>query len=659
MLPDCRAYELVTPPTSNGRLLGDYSTLQGNNDKFPVEPFDGTRDSIVFSTVGSSLVVPAGGLGSLEYDLYEAVREPSGWQTVRHMTPRPDESLFPIPGGFSADHQYIFIHVGPAPVEPGKWGSLYQASNAGYLGDSTGHFELIGTGSLGAEKLAQGRYISPDGAHIIFSTGKTVGGSMWCDLALATGHSCAVKKLEQAAPQNGTGAIYDRAPDGPTRVISLLPGNVTPPAGKEATYQGASAAGTVVAFKIDGDLYVRLNGEKTEAVGSAGTFAGLSAGGSYLFYISGGNIKRFDTATEETANINSSGDANLVNVSQDGSRVYFASESQLDGSKGIIGKPNLYIWSGGSPEFIGTLDPEDLEGTASLAHWTAVVAPTTGAPPEFGPGTTPTPEVGPGTDTSRTTPDGHVIVFESRAQLTSYANTEAVGGDCGDPKVAGDHCIEIFRYDAVTRDLKCLSCGAANGATADAHLQDPGVAHYTTTIHNLSADGHRVFFETSETLLEADVNDINDIYEWEAEGSSGFPTLGLISPGNMTIYPSPGEGISYPQEKLHPNSLLGISSDGSDVIFLSQDALIAGAGSGGVPAVYDARIDGGFTAPAGFASCATASECRGAPESAPLLSTPPPAASKGNVKARKLCAKKKHRGSKHKRRFCHRTGKKR
>src|SRR4029077_7621293 len=121
------------------------------------------------------------------------------------------------------------------------------------------------------------------------------------------------------------------------------------------------------------------------------TFGGLSADGSALFYLSGGtadggNIHRLDVASKEDVEINASADASIVNVSADGSRVYFISPSQLDGTKGAAGQPNLYVWSGAAPEFIATVSPDDLEGVPALTNWTSWVVNSPGTAGEQGPG---------------------------------------------------------------------------------------------------------------------------------------------------------------------------------------------------------------------------------------------------------------------------------
>jgi hypothetical protein len=526
----------------------------------------------------------------------------------------------------SEDHLYAFTYVEPfGGVHPG--GSLAADGAASYLGNPDGTFELTGIGSLGVERLAQGRYISAGGDHVIFTTGDAFAQSAWCS-------KCPVLKLEPNAPETGTGAVYDRQADGPTHVVSLLPEDKTPAPGEEAFYQGASKDGSVVAFKIKGVLYARVdNAETVEATAEESTYAGLSADGSYLFYVSGGNIHRFDTATEADDQINSSGDAEVVNVSADGSHVYFISKSQLDGTKGTAGQPNMYVWSGGGPEYVATVAASDLERTSgtipeapSLVNWTSWVT----SPPDEG-------EQGPGASSTRTTPDGTVLVFESRAQLTSYDN---------------DGHTEIYRYDDADGSLTCVSCNPlAEPATGDAQLQELRLVHPGIVIHNLSADGSRVFFEAKEALVERDTDGVNDIYQWHEEAGGGSSSVDLISSGKSVEYPP----LVVVPHNPKPNVLLSAAPSGNDVFFLAQDALVPGAGTGGTPAIYDARVNGGFPVPPTPTVCLEEG-CRPAPAAPPALSGPrsETTVGAGNVKPRKKkrCRRHGRAGKTNKQRRC-------
>jgi len=620
-LPDCRAYELVTPPDSNGRLVGPIIT-QGTPPiwgRFPTELASPSRASIVYMSYASPLLEIPEATGTL--DVYEAVRTNGGWETSRRFNPPGSKATGPIPGGIASDHLYASTNVG------GTLSSMALGGSTDYLVNPDGTFELVGVGSLGTEPFAQTGWISSGGEHVIFATGFSQ--SIWC----GGNPNCKVQQLEPDAAPTGTGAIYDRAADGPTHVVSLLPGDVPAGVGEEAFFKGASRDASSIAFTINGVLYVRVNNVETQRVAEGNpTFAGLSDDGRYLFYVAGGNIHRFDTTTEDDEQLNATGDAKVVIVSGDGSHAYFISNSQI-GGEGVAGQPNIYAWGAGATKFVATVLPVEAESIPGLTAWTTVVWDGQAA------------EHGLGASTARTTPDGRVLVFESRAQLTSYDN--------------GGH-LEIYRYET-GQGLTCVSCSpAGEPATDDAHLQQPQVTGTATVINNLSEDGKRVFFETKEALISADQSPANDIYEWQ-EGEGGTTELSLISSGRSVDYPA--ENVFDQPYQPNPNVLLSVTPDASDVVFLSQDALVPGAGEGGTTGIYDARVGGGFP-PAEEASPCVEENCHpgsgsgaASPQGAPSEAT----VGDGNVKPRKHRRRCRHARKHRKHRHCakHKASKRR
>ncbi|MGN6558120.1 MAG: hypothetical protein ACTHLH_08945, partial [Solirubrobacterales bacterium] len=576
-------------------------------DLFPTELASPSRDSVVYETYQSPLLSPGGGNGN--FDLYEAVRGGTGWTTERRLTPSGEQAVIPNIGGVSSDHTYNFFHV--SPVFGNRiGGSLAGELGADYLGKPDGSLELVGKGSKGEEPLAQGRYISEGGGHVIFSTGKQQGQSIWCEsqyqahIANPGAHpgSCEPLQLEPNAAPTGTGAIYDREADGSTHVISLLPGATKQLEGQQAFYQGASKSGTSIAFKIAGNLYVRINsggaGEETEEAAPAAdnpVYAGLSQDGKYLFYVAGGNkgtIHRFETGTEEDEEVNPGTEAELVNVSADGSHAYFISEEEI-GGEGTAGQPNLFVWNGTTTELVATVAASDLVQTSvspipadipspdipALTRWTSqAVAPVN------------TKELGPGADSSRTTPNGEVIVFESKAKLTAYDN-------------AGHS--EVYRWEEGGPGVQCVSCvGAPEPAEHDARLQELELVGVGMVVHNVTDDGTRVFFETEEALTGADTDATNDVYEWHSEELG--PSVGLISSGRSKEYELAHQSKGLPT----PNVLYSVTPDAKDVLFSASDALVPGAGEFGTQALYDARVGGGFAQPAIPRACSE-EECKG------------------------------------------------
>jgi hypothetical protein len=638
-LPDCRAYELVSPPETNGRWFQSLwnAGFGDGTSMFPSELLTPTGEGLAFTVTNAPLAERDGATGTL--DVYEAARTAEGWKVFRRLTPSGPQAVLPLPGGISVDHLYAFTFVEALSGRP--FGSLAAEGTADYLGGPDGSFELTGIGSIGGsavnERLSQGRYISQGGQHVIFSTGRLKSGSRPCWRAFVVAEPCPVHRLADDAPPEGTGAVYDRSADGPTKVVSLLPGpsDPSPLAGEDAAYQGASKDGSTVAFKIGATMYVRVpdaeDGHTLEVAEGDPVFAGLSDDGQYLFYVAGGgesgDIHRYDTGDGSDEAVNSTGDGEVVNVSADGSHVYFISHSQI-GGLGSGGQPNLYVWSGDSARFVATVAASDLDSTSgskasfpNLTNWTDWAVT-----PERSP-----TEEGPGANSSRTTPDGTVLVFESKAKLTGYENA--------------DHT-EIYRWDDVPESLVCISCNTVvEPPLGEAKLQNVELARPAVVLNNLSEDGSRVFFETTEALVAADADGVNDVYEWQKVGLGS--RRDLISSGSSVEVQSLHDQVRLQPS---PNVLLAITPSGSDVVFLSQDELVPGAGSGGAPALYDARVGGGFPPPPGSHACLE-EECKLTPGViAPLPGGPPSELSSGsgNVKPRKKRHKHHCRHRKHK-----------
>jgi hypothetical protein len=506
-----------------------------------------------------------------------------------------------LTGGISPDQGYSFWSTG-GPTGSGA----IEGEEAGYVRYPDGHSAPIGRGSLGVDPAAEGLLISEGGGHILFRSG--------------VGTHPAVQ-LEPEAPPSGTEAIYDRTPDEVTHVVSLLPGEVTP--GEKAAYRGASLDGRGVAFSIGSKLYLRYEDAQTFEIGTALTFEGVSEGGARLFYLKGGDLYRFDAQSEETTRFSETGDATAVNISADGSAAYFVSPTVLaappgpQGDAPVAGGQNLYLSSEGAISFLGRLSKEDVEGEyggtqwqGALGRWGDVVS-----------------EGHPGTDPSRSSADGSILLFESNANLTGFDS---------------EGHREVYRYEAGTETLACLSCLSTGASTSgDGTLQSvsqglgsPQPLLVDDTAVNLSANGKRAAFQSPEPLVGADTDGVQDVYEWEAQNEGSCHTQ-----GGCTYLISSGESAD-------PNYLFGISDDGSDVFFTTTDLLVPERDPNETASIYDARIEGGFPPPAAGTGECLGEACQPAAV-APNDPTPASSAFEGagnvkeEVKAKARCPKGK------------------
>jgi hypothetical protein len=289
----------------------------------------------------------------------------------------------------------------------------------------------------------------------------------------------------------------------------------------------------------------------------------------------------------------------VVGVSEEGSRVYYVatgvttSSPNGQGQVAQEGAPNLYVYEP---------DPAD-----PGQYQTVFIA------------TLPTASPG----EAQITPEGRYLVFTSAAVLTPD-DTSTVA--------------QAFRYDSRTGELIRVSIGQegfnSDGNTNSdpatlAPLVEGGALRRGTTI---SADGSYVAFQSNDALTPQVDGAIDNTYLWH-DGE-----VSLIS-----------DGIDTNQNA----GLIGIDVDGEDVFFTTADQLVRQDRDDAVD-VYDARIDGGFPAPAAPSPC-EGEGCLGAAAAAPAVSspatatfagpgnqpTPAPKCKKGAVRRQGRCVAKK------------------
>lgn len=574
-LPDGRAYELVTPPNPgpgslNATPIGQVEGI----DCFETNLVTPDGERVTFASEGASM---EGFQSNGSLNLYEAHRTESGWVT-ESKSASALQTTYPQAGlCVSDDHQYSTLLTGGAPLDRGSL--VIDGQPTSYLRTPSGSYEPVGIGTSGTDPSANIRWISPGGSHVILT---------------------AMKQLEPEAPTGvqsvtdyelrlAVNAVYDRTPAG-LKVVSLLPNGSAPTSSTEATfYRAVSADGASVVFEVaqtesngslkGATLYVHPPSGPTVPVVTStkagdNRYEAISADGEKIIYIRKGpssppnvirgDIFSFDVSSQTTTPITAGDEAAVVNVSRDGSTVYFTSSEAIPGTgKNSLeesaqpGIPNLYVWNGGQTRFVAPVGEGDVEeilsgGGENLTEWIRAVAQEQQRP-----------ESGRANATSRSTPDGSVLVFQASGNVTGFDSNGHT---------------EIYRYARGGGDLTCLSC--PNGAPqTDAFLQHFLVGSLFSVwnpihIANVSDNGEKVFFMTGEPLVSGDGNEAVDVYEWH----SGI--VSLISAGTTQW----------------PSVLYGMSPSGSDVFFITSDRLVPQDLSE-VPSIYDAREGGGFPAP--------------------------------------------------------------
>jgi hypothetical protein len=183
------------------------------------------------------------------------------------------------------------------------------------------------------------------------------------------------------------------------------------------------------------------------------------------------------------------------------------------------------------------------------------------------------------------TADGHYLLFATYARLGA--------GDT-------DEGQDVYRYDAETGALVRISIGQdgygnnGNATNANAWIEQAAPAPRMS----ISEDGEQVFFTTPEALVPQDSNGVNDVYQWE-NGQ-----VYLISDGV-----APGGSV-----------LWTVNPSGENVLFSTADQLTSSDGDTAWD-VYDAHVDGGFPVPPTPASC-SGEACQGSPPTAGALPSP-------------------------------------
>jgi hypothetical protein len=325
-----------------------------------------------------------------------------------------------------------------------------------------------------------------------------------------------------------------------------------------------------------GPVYVRENGDSTVPVSEGpAQFQTASLDGSDAFYTEAGKLWRFDVEDEERIELAgvTGGVVGVLGANEtgpDGSYVYFVSTEALpgengDGGRPVAGQDNVYVYepdaqTGGSRvAFVATL------GGGEAGDWGA----------------------GAGVRVSSITPDGHALTFVSHENLTGKPYPD-------------EGAEEVYVYDANEGSLFCASC---RPQASGGHYSPSGSLVYTD--RRISEDGNEVFFDSAAPLVASDVNGVQDVYEWQRDGS------GECKETDGCVYLLSGgvEGDAF---------LVDASVSGNDVFFVARQKLVSEDGTEDA-VLYDVRVDG--TLPVAPPQC-TGTGCQGLPSPSPVFATP-------------------------------------
>jgi hypothetical protein len=591
-LPDCRAYELVTPPVTtssqfdarpntvysstaaaDGEALTLYTQEPRPGAPAAGEEYVATRGADGWLAEDIMPLESYDGVGCMEYQPVFAYSE----QLAREVM---------LSGGGSRASASGGSHEDPESCNP-EGRQVVSGEPVGYENllvrdNATGTYRLVNVTPSGVTPAdAHFQAASADLSHVIFTETSP----------LAEGARYGVENLYEW--DEGALRLVSVLPDG-----TAVPGSLAAKAGTPEHEGVVSSDGSHVLFTYGGALYDRIDGQRTVQVDESqggsgasggGSLQGATADGSEVFFLDDSKLTPDSTAAAGEADlyvcvlpegasrceltdltVAAAGEhADVLRVtplgSHDGSYVYFVAKGVLASNTRVFtngegrtvvegaqaGEENLYLWNGEKTMFIatGVLD----NGRQGF---------------------------------EQTSPDGTWLAFESKKSLTGYDNVEPNGGSAA----------EVFLYSAATGQIDCVSCNP----TGEPPVAEGGVVGVVGgrgyeeglwgvfRVRRLLTDTGQVFFETKEALVPSDTNGVLDVYEYEDGGVS------LISSGTSSF----------------ESNLEGASESGDDVFFRSDQQLVSQDNQEGQIVIYDARVDGGFPESSSPPACTTADACR-------------------------------------------------
>lgn len=640
-LPDGRQWEMVSPPNKQGAGIYADGFEQGSDIQASAN-----GDGITFTATAPFVANPAGSRSLEVTQVISMRRAPESWETADIATAHNErEAAGPLIGQ-AAEYKLFSPDLSLGLVEPaGTWPLPPlppEAEQTVYFREADGAYKALVTSAnvpAGTKFGGEVRFVSasPDLSHVvIISSAPLVDGA-------PAGHE-----------------LYEWA-GGQLQLVSVLPNGepVSEPGpslgergdeGEGITRNAISEDGSRVVWELHGKTvhyYVRdMVKKETVQIDAAqeGLAETTSGGERYMTASSTGSQVFFTSARRLTTDASANGEdlyafevtsgkdeplagkvtdltpsagegANVVQVigaSEDGAYMYFVARGVLGdgGAKGA--EPNghnLYLvrydesakaWS--SPLFIAALSTEDgptwgNENDTNLREMTA-----------------------------RVSPNGRYLAFMSDRSLTGYENRDANSNEPDE---------EVFLYDASTERLVCASCDPTGGRPVGLHvgtLFDERLVNYTKflwqerwlagnvpgwTTKDLGSaiyqsryldDSGRLFFDSADALVPADVNGREDVYEYEpvGEGSCRPPGYGQSASVVYSEQVDGCVGLISAGTSSEESAFLDASESGGDVFFLTEARLS--------PKDYDTALD-----------VYDAHECTAvAPCASPAPSTPPP-----------------------------------
>jgi hypothetical protein len=645
-LPECRAYEMVTPlekqqhdalpkeaiqssvaPDGNAvgwMSQGAYAGAENYQAQAvePTNPYEGQRTAsgwVARSTYPPPTLIEepsqyaqGGGHSLLSSDFMSqadcgsttpgsepgptircAFREPDGsWLSTPDYTELEGQAVQPEILGASASGEDMVFHGGlglpflSADVSSASGGSCQIPRYCGGIYEVTG----LGTQSPALHLVDvdnQGSMIGPEHEGAV---GAIEGVNSH---AISSDGS---KIFFTATPSGGLPTIYARVNNTETLTISApeCEGKCEREESEAATYQGASADGSMVFFTTNQQLVPGDTDEQEDLYEY--DFANPPA--HRLVDISGGGLG--DTTPGSGATVQG-----VIGASEDGSHVYFTARGVLTTLPNALGQvartisgreegANVYAYDAqsGDTRFVALLPfaDEGLWGGSTLEGAFARKI-----------------------KLAQITPDGRHLVFDSFAKLITTG-----------PEADTSGAQQVYRYDYETGGIVRVSVGhngfADNGNTPGFNVvvapnpgDEAGAPAIGDVNRSISENGETIVFVTAEQLQHTDT----------PATASPCIVLGAVAGGpGCQVYAWHDGSVSLLSDGQDTAAIdyVGMSATGSDIFFQSRTQLV-GQDTDSLGDIYDARVDGGFPAPSAEPTCSSEA-CQGAATPLPTFEAP-------------------------------------
>jgi hypothetical protein len=671
-LPDCRAYELVTPPNKEGAqvestelaaaVAADGSSLAGKSRE-------------AFAGLGNDEVKG----GTNEFGYYRFSRSASGWVAAPLNPDRGAMMSLGVgdsvwgPAEYASDPARLRLRAADGSV--GEIGPVWPPALGSSLEDhpEVATFRVLG----GAADARNGIVFSVNEPKLFWPFDSTIGESpQSLTLYEYTGTGNTEPSLVGVSGGAGSTALISQCGTklGGTAKTGY---NAVSEDGSHVFFT-ALAAGCGGVAPPANELFVRIGRSETVAISEPtatdcpscntgapanAVFQGASADGSKVFFTTTQSLLGSDTSNNlyeydfappagqpKVVRV-SAGDGSVpvvaaevvgvARISEDGSHVYFVAHGVLttaanaEGEAAQAGADNMYVFErdaqypAGHTAFIADLCSEaGLSGSVSDSRCPSDVSPeySHNDGSLWGDGLA----AGDQNRPVQATPDGRFLVFTSYGDLTA-----------GDTSTAR----QVFQYDARTGSLVRVSIGLegfngnGNVTGPDGHREldaliaeqpyNAGESRGWALARTMSDDGAYVFFQSPVGLTPGALDRV-EVTSREG-GTMPFYAQNVYEyhAGRVSLIGT-DSAPSIPHQR---QVLLGTTASGGDVFFQSLDRLVS-RDTDSLLDFYDARVDGGFPASVTPAGC-EGDGCQGASSGPPVFGSPSSVAffGAGNVAA--------------------------